>query len=403
MPEHQDILIFDDDVAFAEMLANVLAPLRVSISKVHDGHNALENIRALTPRLIILDVMMPGMDGLSILQAVKKDPKLTRTHVIVVTAKRFVEERKKAAKLGATAFFNKPLDPQEILNLVGALLQPAPQTQQAAPSGNGRTGFRARIWGCYAPGSATMPTSCVTVEAGDTTVILDAGTGLGHFCASRPQLGEHVNILLTHYHPDHVAGLPYLASIPPPTMFTVSGPADPNSPLWQMMQVALQRSGMDMTRLSYRPLGESVFTIGKDLRAQAARVEHPVPTLAFRFRYLDKFLIYCPDNEPPSPEVPDLPPNLENFFQDADVLIHDARYKDADYEAHVNEGYGSPRLAVEMAIRRKVKRLVLFHMEPAYKASEFGPLLERFQSEFEIRNAQMAVDLARPGAVIEIA
>ena len=112
------ILIVDDDSGSRTALANVLRDEGFDVVAVDNGDAALEQLRSSSPpRLIVLDLMMPGMDGWDLRHEQKRDPKLADIPVIAVSA---------AGKLpDADVQFRKPLDLDKFLAAVKKYVQPA--------------------------------------------------------------------------------------------------------------------------------------------------------------------------------------------------------------------------------------------------------------------------------------
>ncbi len=100
------VLVIDDDPAQRELLTRFLKREGFVARAVTDGASGLEMARTLRPCAILLDVVMPGMDGWSVLTALKADPELAGIPVIMMT---FVNERGLAAKLGAADYVLKPV------------------------------------------------------------------------------------------------------------------------------------------------------------------------------------------------------------------------------------------------------------------------------------------------------
>jgi CheY-like chemotaxis protein len=86
-----------------------------------DGAAAVEAVRAERPCAVILDVIMPGMDGLAALAALKEDPRTAGIPVIMLTARGHSLTRRQAEASGAAAFLTKPFSPTELLATVGRL------------------------------------------------------------------------------------------------------------------------------------------------------------------------------------------------------------------------------------------------------------------------------------------
>ena len=105
--EHAGVLVIDDDAAQRDLMMRFLERQGFSAMAAADGASGLEMARTHLPRAILLDVMMPKMDGWSVLTALKADPKLAAIPVVMVT---FVDERALSATLGAVDLVNKPVD-----------------------------------------------------------------------------------------------------------------------------------------------------------------------------------------------------------------------------------------------------------------------------------------------------
>jgi CheY-like chemotaxis protein len=110
------ILIVDDESHIRLLLHRTLEELELEGVEIHfaeDGLQALAKARDLKPDLILLDVMMPGMDGMDVCAAVRKDPKLAGVHVIILTAKG--QSHANDAETGPHEYLTKPFDPDEIV------------------------------------------------------------------------------------------------------------------------------------------------------------------------------------------------------------------------------------------------------------------------------------------------
>ena len=87
----------------------------------HDGMEALDQIRRYRPDLMVLDVMMPRMDGWSVLEALAEMPLAERPRVIMVTALASPSDRERAMRLGAEAFVPKPFDMEHLVGVLQGL------------------------------------------------------------------------------------------------------------------------------------------------------------------------------------------------------------------------------------------------------------------------------------------
>lgn len=124
LPDHQEvILIVDDEARNVELLKAMLARDGFLFLTARSGAEALAIIADQHPDLVLLDVMMPGMDGREVVQTIKADPAMSNIPVIMVTA--LVDRKSRLASLdaGAEAFLTKPVDRAELRTHVRNLLR----------------------------------------------------------------------------------------------------------------------------------------------------------------------------------------------------------------------------------------------------------------------------------------
>ncbi len=109
------ILIVDDTSKNIQVLANVLKQKNYQISAAKNGHQALELVQERTPDLILLDIMMPEMDGFETCQRLKEDIKTRDIPIIFLTAKNEGDDIIKGFELGAVDYITKPFNSAELL------------------------------------------------------------------------------------------------------------------------------------------------------------------------------------------------------------------------------------------------------------------------------------------------
>lgn len=117
------VLIADDEPNIVISLEFLLRREGFSVSVAADGEEALNKARAEKPDLILLDVMMPKMNGFDVCQALRADPELNAMRVMMLTAKGRETEVNKGLGLGADAYMTKPFSTKELLARVRALLE----------------------------------------------------------------------------------------------------------------------------------------------------------------------------------------------------------------------------------------------------------------------------------------
>jgi len=117
------ILIADDDRLIASMLSYRLTNGGHRVVQAHNGEEALNMAAAEPPDVILLDIMMPVMDGLHVLQRLKGDPVLQRVPVIMVTALGHEKDVVGCLKVGAADFVVKPFNLNELVARIEAVLR----------------------------------------------------------------------------------------------------------------------------------------------------------------------------------------------------------------------------------------------------------------------------------------
>jgi two-component system cell cycle response regulator len=121
--DRSTILMVDDNPQILSILSDLLRPLNYQIFCAANGHEALSLAAAHRPDLVLLDVMMPGMDGFSVCQALRADPQLARVPVIMITALDDRASRLRGFEVGADDFIGKPFDYVELRARVATVLR----------------------------------------------------------------------------------------------------------------------------------------------------------------------------------------------------------------------------------------------------------------------------------------
>ena len=120
------VLVVDDDPVIADLVAFRLGRLGLAISVESDGEAGLAAARQLRPDLVVLDWIMPRMNGLEVCSALRADPDpaLARTPVLLLTAKAQEPDLERGFAAGATDFVAKPFSTRELISRVTAALPP---------------------------------------------------------------------------------------------------------------------------------------------------------------------------------------------------------------------------------------------------------------------------------------
>jgi CheY-like chemotaxis protein len=119
------VLFIDDDTLAAQCVRHLLEREGIRVSLASNGKDGLDLARRHQPDLILLDVMMPGMDGFQVCREVRQDADLQHVSVVMLTAMQSAKLNEQAFSAGAEACLTKPFQPHRLLNAVHMALQNA--------------------------------------------------------------------------------------------------------------------------------------------------------------------------------------------------------------------------------------------------------------------------------------
>ena len=118
------ILVVEDDPLIGELVTLRFTTAGFTTTWVRDGREALTRVYDLKPKLILLDLGLPGLDGFGVLVELRSRPQFAKVPVIVMTARNSAPEVQKAISLGANDYIAKPLDPAKLMARVQRILRP---------------------------------------------------------------------------------------------------------------------------------------------------------------------------------------------------------------------------------------------------------------------------------------
>ncbi len=127
------ILIADDDEDVASAVEVNLQLEGYEVHLAHDGIEAVEQARMLQPDLILLDVVMPGLDGFEVCRQLRADPRTMNSAVILLTAKSVASDKVHGLTAGADDYIVKPFEPAELVARVRSVLRRANQMRDLSP------------------------------------------------------------------------------------------------------------------------------------------------------------------------------------------------------------------------------------------------------------------------------
>jgi DNA-binding response OmpR family regulator len=124
--EKNKILLVDDEPVIVEVVKKRLEVSGFDVVVATDGAEALQKAHTEEPKLIILDVMLPKIDGYMVCGVLKKDNRTSKIPIVMLTARSQAEDEKISLECGADAYVKKPFDSQELLEKIRALIVSRP-------------------------------------------------------------------------------------------------------------------------------------------------------------------------------------------------------------------------------------------------------------------------------------
>lgn len=216
-------------------------------------------------------------------------------------------------------------------------------------------------------------TSCVSVRVpGDDPLFFDLGTGARYLARELAHDGTfRGTCLLSHLHWDHTQGLPFFTPLlSNGAELHVHAPVQPDGrtvgdvlhdtirpPLFPVTLDELPGS------IRFHDTTEGTFRVGQ-ATVTAREVPHNGPTLGYRVEWKGRSVVYLSDHQQPRDGSFGLTRGARELVTDADVLIHDAQYTEAEFALKSTWGHCTIDYAVWVAIEAGVRTLVLFHHDP---------------------------------------
>ncbi|MCM2267990.1 MAG: response regulator [Elusimicrobiales bacterium] len=428
--ENPDIVIVDDDPMVGELSRDLLTDAGYKVTLVQDSMEAIPTIKAQMPRLIVTDIMMPGITGMDICKAVKSDRALKHIKIIVVSGKSYQVEKQRAFQFGADFFLQKPYNVETFSSTVKSILDgvtanPAPppaapmsssiihenepvQTSDLQPGQ-----IRVTVWGARGlpalmpntPSRYGRQTSCLSVETKDHLFIFDAGTGiveLGREIVAKKRYYKDIWICLTHFHLDHILGLGRFAPLYD-SNFSIHLIAsnDPEKSLKEVAQSTFYSSFAltkqpPKAKIDVYEILEDNYELFPGVKLSAMYANHPTSTLVYMLDMLGKKITYAPDSEiwGDATAFQDYDEKFGGFCKGSDLFVHDAVYTDKDYETRKHEGHSGLSIVVDFAAEKvQAKELVLWHANPDYSDEDLDRMLTDAKTRAQAKGFTMQCHL----------
>lgn len=124
----EPILIIDDNFLNLELVSYLLASKGYAIHTASNAKEALDEIKTLQPRLILMDIQLPDMDGFALTKQLKADPNYRDIPIIAITAYAMKGDKEKALAAGCDDYIAKPINTRTLPDIIAKYLHPNPTT-----------------------------------------------------------------------------------------------------------------------------------------------------------------------------------------------------------------------------------------------------------------------------------
>ncbi|MGC8867000.1 MAG: response regulator [Elusimicrobiales bacterium] len=411
MPEETkpDIVIIDDDPMTGELTKDLLSDEGLSVMLVDDSAKALEIIKEIKPKLVISDIMMPGIDGMEICKRIKSNPETKNIKVIIMSGKSYEKEKQRAMMLGAEYFITKPYDVEKFSKLVKEILQGSPTVPSIPPppsqilkesstfsaSDVKENTIRITAYGIRGlgpqlpenPSEYGRQSICISVETSNEIFILDAGSGLyqlGKDLISSKRFYPTIWIFLTHFHIDNIIGLPHFEPfLYPEFNINIVGSNDPEKSLKDIIKTNLYSSfspipSTPKAKIKLYEVKEENYEISSNVQLGTIYSNHPTTTMIYFFNIKGIKLVFAPDSEiwEEATVFQDYNERLGRFANSSNIFIHDAYYDSQDYETMHHKGHSSISIAAKFAVRNKIQNFIPININPNYDDLKINSMLE---------------------------
>ncbi len=433
------ILLIDDDGDFRDALAALLRAHGWSVVDCGDGERGVALAREHRPAVILCDLLMPGVNGFRVCASIRGDHALRYSLLVAMSGRDFDDTRQTALEAGADEFLPKPIDASRLFEILERMSAPPPFAPREFDTSRvlcERPPFL-RFWGVRGsvpvPGPATVRlggnTSCVEVRYGGEILILDCGTGVRALGDSLQSefAGQplRLSLLITHSHWDHVQGFPFFQPAYEASnqirVFGFEGAREGLAGIFSgQMESPYFPIGLGQlpSHVVFEELKQMDFKVGP-VPVRAAFVNHPGICVGYRIEVPSCPIVYIPDHEPflrkliarqagaaTPADASDFArredERLVEFIRGAEILILDAQYDEAEYQAHIGWGHSCIDDAVDLAVRGQARRLFLFHHDPTHSDDRLEAMLNVAREAAAARRSPLQIDLAREGLQVAL-
>jgi phosphoribosyl 1,2-cyclic phosphodiesterase len=397
--------VVDDDPDLTALLARLLLDAGHQVETSNSSRRALNEIPVSRPDCVITDLMMPEMDGFELTRELRRRVELASMKIIVLSAKSYEFDRRRAKELGADGYITKPIQRDSVLEQISELVS---------------SDIVVTYWGVHGtlpvPGPHTLRyggnTPCVSVTAGgEPLFVFDCGSGIKRLSDSImtskvPRFSAR--IFISHPHWDHINTVPFFAPLyVRGNEVEIFGPYQGDLTIGRVVSAQMEGVYFPVTtrefgaHLMFRDLREESLTFGP-VQLDTMLLSHPGACLGYRLSYQGRKVCYITDNELYLPgdarRDERYIERLAEFVAGADVLITDTTYRDHEYPSKVDWGHSCVSQVAHLAARANVKRLHLFHHDPDQTDDDIDLKVRETRAALEKHHSGVLCDAPAEGS-----
>ena len=391
--------IVDDDPDILALLRSVLEKAGHTVVSSNSSQQALNEIPGVSPDCVITDLMMPVMDGFELCRELRRRPEIESMKIIVLSAKSYDFDRRRARELGADGYIVKPINPATLLASIDEFVSKH---------------MVVTYWGVRGtlpvPGPRTLKrggnTSCVSIEVGgEPLYIFDCGSGIKQLSDQIMASGTQrfsAKIFISHTHWDHINTVPFFAPLYiRGNQVEIYGPYQGDLTIARAIAAQMEGVYFPVTirefgaHLVFRDLREETLDFGT-VKIETLLLKHPGSCLGYKVTCHGRSACYITDNELYLPSDPRRDQRylerLTDFVRGTDVLITDTTYRDHEYPSKVDWGHSCVSEVADLAVRADVKRLHLFHHDPDQSDDDIDRKLDETRAHVARLGGSVEVD-----------
>lgn len=401
--------VVDDDPDSLALVTRLLTGAGHEVVVRGSSVEALRDIPDMRPDCVVTDVMMPVMDGFELTRELRRRPELAQMKIVVLSAKTYDFDRRRAKEMGADGYITKPINRDTFMQSIGELV-----TDRIAVT----------YWGVHGtlpvPGEAYNRyggnTPCVSVEVGgEPLYVFDCGSGikkLSDRVMKAPAERFSCRIFISHTHWDHINTVPFFAPLYlRGNQIEIFGPYQGDLTIERAISAQMESVYFPVTvrefgaRLVFRDLREERLEFGP-VRVDTMLLRHPGYCLGYKLSCRGRSVCYITDNELYLPTDPRhdarYVERLAGFVRGADVLITDTTYRDHEYPSKVDWGHSCVSQVADLAARAEVKRLHLFHHDPDQTDADIDLKLEETRKALAQLGSKVQCEAPAEGSALRL-